>query len=128
MFTGIVEELGTIESLESRPVGARLRIRCARVLEDAMEGSSILVNGICLTALELRKNSFSADIAPETLRRSNLGDLRARALVNLERPLSPGGRLSGHIVQGHVDGTGESEASRASGVGPLSGVQRIDCH
>lgn len=115
MFTGIVEELGTVESLESRPVGARLRIRCAKVLEDAMEGSSILVNGICLTALELKKSSFSADVAPETLRRSNLGDLRARAPVNLERPLSPGGRLSGHIVQGHVDGTGEFLSLEALG-------------
>jgi riboflavin synthase len=76
-------------------------------LEDAFEGASIAVNGVCLTALDLRPDSFSADIAPETLQRSNLGDLRAGSLVNLERPLSPTGRLSGHIVQGHVDGTGE---------------------
>ena len=107
MFTGIIEELGTVESLEARPTGARLRVRCQRVLEDAYAGSSIAVNGVCLTAVDLRPGSFAADLAPETLRRSNLGSLRSNALVNLERPLSPSGRLSGHLVQGHVDGTGE---------------------
>ena len=71
------------------------------------EGASIAVNGVCLTAVDLKPDSFSADLAPETLRRSNLGGLRAGSRVNLERPMSPGGRLSGHIVQGHVDGTGE---------------------
>lgn len=107
MFTGIVEELGTVEALETRAAGARLKIRCATVLADSTEGSSILVNGVCLTAVDLRPDSFAADLAPETLQRSNLGDLRAGARVNLERPMSPTGRLSGHIVQGHVDGTGE---------------------
>jgi riboflavin synthase len=77
------------------------------VLEDVTPGASIAVNGVCLTAVDPRPDSFSADLAPETLKRSNLGDLRAGARVNLERPLSPAGRLSGHIVQGHVDGTGE---------------------
>ena len=107
MFTGIIEELGTLEALETRPAGARLKIRCATVLQDLTVGSSIAVNGVCLTAVDRRPDSFSADLAPETLRRSNLGDLRAGGRVNLERPLSPTGRLSGHIVQGHVDGTGE---------------------
>jgi len=107
MFTGIIEELGTVASLETRSAGARLRIRCARVLEDATEGCSIAVNGVCLTALDPRPDSFAADLAPETLSRSNLGDLRAGSRVNLERPLAPTGRLSGHIVQGHIDGTGE---------------------
>ncbi len=107
MFTGIVEELGTVESLQSAPAGARLRVRCATVLEDLREGGSIAVNGVCLTAIGIRPDSFSADLAPETLRRSNLGELRPGSRVNLERPLSPTGRLSGHIVQGHVDGTGE---------------------
>jgi riboflavin synthase len=82
-------------------------VRCAVVPEGLTTGASIAVNGVCLTAVEPRPDSFSADIAPETLRLSNLGDLRAGARVNLERPLSPTGRLSGHIVQGHVDGTGE---------------------
>lgn len=107
MFTGIIEELGTVGSFEARRAGARLRIGCRKVLEDAVEGSSIAVNGVCLTALAPGKDSFSADVAPETLRRSNLGDLRPGSPVNLERPLSPSGRLSGHILQGHVDGTGE---------------------
>jgi riboflavin synthase len=107
MFTGIIEELGAVESFEPRPAGARLRIRCATVLKATAEGASIAVNGVCLTAVDLRRDSFAADVAPETLRRSNLGDLRVRSAVNLERPLSPAGRLSGHIVQGHVDGTGE---------------------
>jgi riboflavin synthase len=77
------------------------------VLADSGEGASIAVNGVCLTAVDPRPDSFSADLAPETLLRSNLGDLRAGSRVNLERPLSPTGRLSGHIVQGHVDGVGE---------------------
>jgi riboflavin synthase len=107
MFTGIIEELGTVEEIEPRGDASRMRIRCRTVREDSVEGSSIAVNGVCLTATDLRTDSFAADLAPETLRRSNLGDLRAGSRVNLERPLSPAGRLSGHIVQGHVDGTGE---------------------
>ena len=107
MFTGIIEELGTIASVETRAAGARLTVRCSTVREDLTEGASIAVNGVCLTAVHLQRDSFSADLAPETLRRSNLGDLRAGSRVNLERPLAPTGRLSGHIVQGHVDGTGE---------------------
>jgi riboflavin synthase len=102
MFTGIIEETGTVEA-----IAPRLRIRCAAVLSDAFEGSSIAVNGCCLTALSLTPGSFAADLAPETLRRTNLGDLAPGSLVNLERPLLPTARLSGHIVQGHVDGTGE---------------------
>jgi riboflavin synthase len=96
MFTGIVEELGTVVSLERRPAGARLRIRC----------SSIAVNGVCLTALDLTPDSFAADLAPETLALTNLGDLGPGARINLERPVTPATRLSGHIVQGHVDATG----------------------
>ena len=107
MFTGIIEELGAVESVQARAAGARLRVRCSTVMSDMTEGASIAVNGVCLTAVDPRPDSFSADLAPETLRRSNLGDLRAGSRVNLERPLSPTGRLSGHIVQGHVDGTGE---------------------
>src|SRR5262249_2482907 len=87
--------------------GARLRVRCSTLRSDLTEGASIAVNGVCLTAVDLRSDSFAADLAPETLRLSNLGALRAGSRVNLERPLSPSGRLSGHIVQGHVDGTGE---------------------
>ena len=107
MFTGIIEERGTVASVQNRPAGSRLSIRGAAVMEDLREGASIAVNGVCLTALELRPDSFSADLAPETLQRTNLGDLQPGSRVNLERPLSPAGRLSGHIVQGHVDATGE---------------------
>jgi riboflavin synthase len=107
MFTGIIEELGIVEALETRPAGARLKVRCAGVLRDLSMGASIAVNGVCVTTVDRRPDSFSADLAPETLCRSNLGDLRAGSHVNLERPLSPAGRLDGHIVQGHVDGTGE---------------------
>jgi riboflavin synthase len=107
MFTGIVEELGTVESVAARSAGARLKVRCTTVMEDIKEGASIAVNGVCLTAVDLRPDGFHADMAPETLLCSNLGDLRTGSRVNLERPLSPTGRLSGHIVQGHVDGTGE---------------------
>lgn len=102
MFTGIIEELGTVEA-----AAPRLRVRCSTVMEDMTEGASIAVNGVCLTAVGLRPDGFAADVAPETLRRTNLGNLRPGSRVNLERPLSPTGRLSGHIVQGHVDGTGE---------------------
>lgn len=110
MFTGIIEELGTVEA-----AAPRLRIRCSTVLEGSTEGASIAVNGVCLTAVDLRPDSFAADVAPETLRRSNLGALRPGSRVNLERPLSPTGRLSGHIVQGHVDGTGEFLSLEALG-------------
>jgi len=102
MFTGIIEELGVVEL-----AGARMRIGCGAVRRDLTEGASIAVNGVCLTAVDLQVDSFGADLAPETLRRSNLGDLHAGSRVNLERPLAVGGRLNGHIVQGHVDGTGE---------------------
>src|SRR5205807_2830524 len=115
MFTGIIEELGAVESLLMRAAGARLKVRCSTVLSDMAEGASIAVNGVCLTAVDLRPDSFSADLAPETLRRSNLGDLRAGSRVNLERPLSLSGRLSGHIVQGHVDGAGEFLSLEALG-------------
>ncbi|MDR3698708.1 MAG: riboflavin synthase [Candidatus Sulfopaludibacter sp.] len=107
MFTGIIEELGTVDAVQSRAAGALLKVRCGTVMSDMTEGASIAVNGVCLTAVDLKPDSFSADLAPETLRRSNLGSLRAGSRVNLERPMSPTGRLSGHIVQGHVDGTGE---------------------
>jgi len=102
MFTGIIEELGAVVT-----AGSRLSIHCSTVMSDLTEGASIAVNGVCLTAVGLRADGFSADLAPETLRRSNLGNLRAGSRVNLERPLLPTSRLSGHIVQGHVDGTGE---------------------
>jgi len=115
VFTGIIEEVGTVERLERRSTGGRLRVRCRAVLESLKEGSSLAVNGVCLTAVGPPSGAFVADISPETLRRSNLGELRPGALVNLERPLTPAGRLDGHIVQGHVDATGEVVEMRQAG-------------
>lgn len=102
MFTGIIEEVGTVET-----AGSRMSIRARTVMSDLKEGDSVCVNGVCLTAVRLHAGGFGADLAPETLRRSNLGALHAGSLVNLERSMPANGRFSGHIVQGHVDGTGE---------------------
>jgi riboflavin synthase len=96
-----------VEAFEPRSAGARLRVACALVMSDLTEGASIAVNGVCLTATAVTPNSFAADLAPETLQRTNLGDLTPGARVNLERPVTPATRLSGHIVQGHIDATGE---------------------
>jgi riboflavin synthase len=102
MFTGIVEELGTVTK-----AGTKLEVRCSTVLGDLAIGASIAVNGVCLTAVAVTGSGFAADLAPETLSRSNLGDVLVGSRVNLERPVTPATRLSGHIVQGHVDATGE---------------------
>ncbi len=104
MFTGIIEETGQVQT-----PGAKLRIACVRVLSDLTIGASIAVNGVCLTAVDIHADGFTADLAPETLERSSLGDLHANDPVNLERPLTLNARLSGHIVQGHVDGTARLE-------------------
>lgn len=117
MFTGIIEELGTVRGLEPRAAGARLTVECSVVLSDVTLGASIAVNGACLTAVEIGTDCFCADLAPETLVRTNLGRLRPGSRVNLERPVTPATRLSGHIVQGHVDGTGELAAIDALGDG-----------
>lgn len=117
MFTGIIEELGTVAAFEPLPTGANLRIRCRKVLENLQEGASIAVSGVCLTVRELTEESFSANLAPETLSRSNLGALTAGSHVNLERPVTPTTLLSGHIVQGHVDATGVVIALESLGNG-----------
>jgi riboflavin synthase len=102
MFTGIVEEVGAVAA-----AGHRMRIQCRLVLEDIKEGASIAVNGVCLTAVNIQPDGFWCDLSPETLARTSLGALRDGSLVNLERAAAVGDRLSGHIVQGHVDGTAE---------------------
>lgn len=108
MFTGIVEELGEITGREALTDAARLIIRGPTVTSDARHGDSIAVNGVCLTVVDvLADGQFSADVMAETLNRSNLGDLRAGSRVNLERAAAINSRLGGHIVQGHVDGTGQ---------------------
>ncbi|MGB2853805.1 MAG: riboflavin synthase [Dehalococcoidia bacterium] len=102
MFTGIIEEVGAVR--EYNP--GKLTISAAKLIEDTKEGDSISVNGACLTVTELSKDSFSVDVMPETLRRTNLGLLQPGDKVNLERALAVGSRLGGHFVQGHVDETG----------------------
>lgn len=106
MFTGIIEELGRVRGLERRGEGVRLTVEARVVTEGTREGDSISVNGVCLTALEVSRDSFAADGSRETLQRSTLGSLRAGSFVNLERAVTPETRLGGHIVQGHVDGRG----------------------
>ena len=106
MLTGIVEELGHVVSLAHGPDSAVVRIRGPLVTADAAPGASIAVNGICLTVVEHDADSFSVDVMAETLRRTCLGELTPGSPVNLERALAVGDRLGGHIVQGHVDGTG----------------------
>ena len=107
MFTGIIEELGTIESLTPHDGGARIVVSASIVTSDSHDGDSIAVNGVCLTALDITSNSFAADLSQETLDRSTLGRLAVGSRVNLERAVTPSTRLGGHIVQGHVDGRGE---------------------
>lgn len=106
MFTGIVEELGEIVAVEQLTDASRFRLRGPLVTEGARHGDSIAVNGVCLTVVETGDGEFTADVMAETLKRSSLGVLRTGSRVNLERPTAVGGRLGGHIVQGHVDGTG----------------------
>ena len=101
MFTGIVEEVGTVTGLE----GTRLTIAAGKVLQDVKLGDSIAVNGACLTVVDFDTAGFAVDLAPETLKRTSFGDLGTGGKVNLERPLAVSDRLGGHIVQGHVDAT-----------------------
>ncbi|RSS39244.1 riboflavin synthase [Streptomyces sp. WAC08241] len=106
MFTGIVEELGEVVAVEKLEDASRFRLRGPLVTEGAQHGDSIAVNGVCLTVVEHGDGEFTADVMAETLKRSGLGALGVGSRVNLERPMAVGGRLGGHIVQGHVDGTG----------------------
>ncbi|MFH9421999.1 riboflavin synthase [Streptomyces sp. NPDC017529] len=106
MFTGIVEELGEVAAVENLGDSSRFTLRGPLVTEGAKHGDSIAVNGVCLTVVDTRDGTFTADVMAETLHRSSLGALAAGSRVNLERPMALGGRLGGHLVQGHVDGTG----------------------
>ena len=107
MFTGIVEELGTVLAIEAQGLGVRARIGATAVLEGAKRGDSTAVDGCCLTVVELGDGWFEADVSDESLRRTTLGARQAGDRVNLERPLLVTDRLGGHIVQGHVDAVGE---------------------
>ena len=106
MFTGIVEELGTVESIDEQHDAVRLTVRAAAVLQDARTGDSMAVNGCCLTVADRGEGAFTADVMRETLDKTALGQLEPGARVNLERAATPTTRLGGHLVQGHVDSTG----------------------
>ena len=106
MFTGIIEEIGTVRRIEHGAAGARLTIAAKTVLEGTKLGDSIATNGVCLTVVSITADSFSADVMAETLRRSSLGALQSGSPVNLERAMPANGRFGGHIVSGHIDGTG----------------------
>jgi riboflavin synthase len=110
MFTGIVEEVGVVRAVTRAGDVARLDIGAVTTLEGSEVGASVAVSGVCLTVVERRKDSFAFEVGPETLTRTALGRLRADDAVNLERPLRFGGALGGHLVLGHVDGTGTVEA------------------
>jgi riboflavin synthase len=119
MFTGIVEEVARVEAV--RP--GKLTIAASKVMDDLRPGGSISVNGVCLTVTSRDDATFSVDVVPETIRRANLGSLDAGDAVNLERPLAANGRLDGHMVQGHVDGTGAVESVTDDGDALLIRVQ-----
>ena len=106
MFTGIVEEIGEIAAVASGAKSARLTIKGDMIFSDLKLGDSVSVNGVCLTATEINGKNFTADVMAETMRRSNLGLLKKGSRVNLERAMAADGRFGGHIVSGHIDGTG----------------------
>lgn len=114
MFTGLVEEVGSVDALEQLGDAVRLTVRGPLVTEDAAPGDSIAVDGVCLTVVDIADGAFTADVMKETLDRSRLGSYQPGARVNLERALAAGARLGGHIVQGHVDGVGELVARTPS--------------
>lgn len=107
MFTGIVEEIGTIRALQRLADGLNVTVGCETVTSDLKVGNSVSVNGVCLTVVSHNGHSFVADVVSETLQRSTLKDVRVGDPVNLERPLRPNDRFGGHFVQGHIDGTGK---------------------
>jgi riboflavin synthase len=106
VFTGIVEEIGLVKEVVYGSKSIKLTIKCEKIMDDVKIGDSIAVNGICLTVASLDNGVFTADVMPQTMRKTNLGSLRAGEKVNLERALRPVDRMGGHIVSGHIDGTG----------------------
>lgn len=106
MFTGIVEEVGYVKAVVSGTISGEISIKASKVLENTKIGDSIAVNGVCLTVTKLLADGFTADVMPETLRRTNLGALSTGSAVDLERAMAADGRFGGHIVSGHIDGTG----------------------
>src|SRR5882724_2806116 len=122
MFTGLIADLGSVAAIERDDAGARLRIT-TRLADQLGEGDSVAVNGVCLTATDVRDGSFGADAMGETLMRSSLGDLQAGASVNLELPLRAEDRLGGHVVQGHVDGTGTVASIAEDGIARVLDIE-----
>ncbi len=114
MFTGLIEELGSIQVIERHERGIRLKVK-ANAIRDVQPGESISVNGVCLTVTETKKDSISFDVSPETIKAANLGNLRIGDRVNLERAMTLQQRLGGHMVTGHVDVTGTIKEKRAEG-------------
>jgi riboflavin synthase len=106
MFTGIIEEIGRVAAIEVKGKQRRLTVSCSKLARELKQGDSISVSGTCLTAVQISKDSFAADLAQETWARTSFSRLQPGALVNLELPMRASGRFDGHIVQGHVDGTG----------------------
>jgi len=117
MFTGIIEEMGSVKSLQRQGGAARLTIAASSVLGGTVVGDSICVNGVCLTVVHMTPHEFSADVAVETLNVTNLGDLKAGTKVNLERALQLSARIGGHLVSGHVDAVGRIRERREEGNG-----------
>jgi len=115
VFTGIIEELGTVRSVTETAGGARIEVSAGVVADGTSNGDSIAVNGVCLTTLDVGHESFAADVSRETLDRSTLGKLTSGSRVNLERAVTPSTRLGGHIVQGHVDGRGRFVSAEKDG-------------
>lgn len=115
MFTGIIEEVGSIRKVIAGRTSGSIEIQASRVLQGTRIGDSIAVNGVCLTVTSMQNGSFTADVMPETLRRSNLGSLQKGAGVNLERAMAADSRFGGHIVSGHIDGTGTVKAMKKEG-------------
>ncbi|HEX7057573.1 MAG TPA: riboflavin synthase [Bacilli bacterium] len=115
MFTGIIEEMGTLKAIQRQGDTLYITVAANSVLHDLHMGDSIAVNGVCLTVVSFDAHAFSADVMPETFRRTNLANLRPKDRVNLERALSPNGRFGGHIVQGHIDGVGVITEKQAVG-------------
>jgi riboflavin synthase len=126
MFTGLVEHVGTIVSLEQTSGGARIRVNAGPLADGLAKSGSIAVNGCCLTAVDISKKTFAADLSGETLRRTSLGELKPGARVNLERPLTAMKELGGHFVQGHVDGVGRMARLDSEGANWWFGVRVPD--
>lgn len=116
MFTGIIEEVGTVAGIQRGGNKSFIRIKAQKVLEDVKLGDSIAVNGVCLTVTDFDSASFRADVMNETLSRSSLGNLRSGSPVDLERAMAAGGRFGGHIVSGHIDGTGSITDIKNDGI------------